>query len=46
MFAFAAHSKATKGFLVTFNRRGQWDVSNEGTLDSGLMKKSPLCWIS
>lgn len=32
--------------LATFNKSGQCAVSSEATLDSGLMKKSPLCWIS
>lgn len=30
----------------TLRRRGHWDVSSAATLDSGLMRKSSLCWIS
>lgn len=32
--------------IPTFSSNGHWDVSKLATLDSGLMRKSPLSWMS
>ncbi len=44
------HMNSVRGFVgkqtLTFSSNGHWDVSKLATLDSGLMRKSPLSWIS